>query len=401
MIGLICLSPFFLYIFLIRYWTIHPSDFMEKKILAIAAVAVVIIAGAAAAVVLTDDDGSSDSKKGFYSWDPTVVEVNGDYSNCTPYFMTIAETVYEKVYGDVPEYSGIARSDIPSEYLYSYDSYVTASTEDTITVKTFDNTSTGTSSAYLEKTVNSSPVKVICYTDAYIDTIYMILCNKYGETAHSGNTPQADEALWDLIPAMTSSVKSGLESKFGLTVPASVTILGTGQEDLVNYCSEHSDTQTIVFMSEYNIRATNKNSWWDNCQAIESNTSGNIQFIFTLSNSPAMVLSTIEMIGKVIGSDNTDAMMPSILAEIYVMQKAIDGSGKEISFYCETASGNSVGSNTLMGGIFSSILKMENVFDGSLMGSKMSDEQIISAEPDVIGFYTSDTRSMDEKMRAA
>lgn len=222
-----------------------------------------------------------------------------------------------------------------------------------------------------------------------------------GETAHSGNTPQADEALWDLIPAMTSSVKSGLESKFGLTVPASVTILGTGQEDLVNYCSEHSDTQTIVFMSEYNIRATNKNSWWDNCQAIESNTSGNIQFIFTLSNSPAMVLSTIEMIGKVIGSDNTDAMMTSILAEIYVMQKAIDGSGKEISFYCETASGNSVGSNTLMGGIFSSILKMENVFDGSLMGSKMSDEQIISAEPDVIGFYTSDTRSMDEKMRAA
>ena len=374
---------------------------MNSKIIAIAAVGIIIVAGAAAAVIVMNDGDSGNDKKGFYSWDPTVVEVNGDYSNCTPYFMSIAETVYSAVYGDVPDYSGITLSDIPSEYLYSYDSYVSATAESAITVKTYDNTSTGTSSAYVDKTVNLAPEKVICYTDAYIDTIYMILCDHYGEKAHSGSTPQADAALWDLIPAMTSSVKSGVESKFGIDVPDSVTILGTGQEDLVNYCSEHSDVKTVVFMSEYNIRATNKSSWWTNCEAIESNTSGNIQFVYTLSNSPAMVLSTIEMVGKVIGYDNTDSMLTSILAEIYVMQKAIDDSGVSKTFYCETASGTSVGSNTLMGGIFASILKMDNVFDGSLMGSKMSDEQIVSSEPHVIAFYTSDTRSMDEKMRAA
>ncbi|MDO5854108.1 MAG: hypothetical protein Q4Q62_08790 [Thermoplasmata archaeon] len=374
---------------------------MNSKITAVAVVAVLAVAAIGGYLILNNHGGES-QKGGFYSWDPTVVTVNGDYSNCTPAFMTIAETVFEATYGEVPSYEGISLSDIPEEYLYEYTPYVTENADGTLTVLTYDNNSVGTSEAYAEKTISFTPTKVICYTDAYIDTIYMILCDYYGEEAHSGDSEQAEATLWELIPAMTSSVKSGLESKYGLTVPSSVTILGTGQEDLVDYCASlPSDERVIVFMSEYNIRSTNSSSWWTTNSTIEFNTNGNVRFIYTLSNSPAMVLSTIEMVGKVIGFDNTDSMMTSILAEIYVMQKAIDDSGKTYTFYAETASGNSVGSNTLMGGIFASILKMDNVFDGSLMGSKMSDEDIVMAQPQVIGFYSSDTRSMDEKMRAA
>ena len=316
--------------------------------------------------------------------------------------MTIAETIYEAVYGEVPSYENISIDDIPEEYLYDYTCYYTENDDGTITVLTYDNTSVGTSEAYVEKTISFTPTKIVCYTDAYIDTIYMILCDYYGEVAHSGDSDQAEAKLWELVTAMTSSVQSGLESKYGLTVPDSVTILGTSQEDLVNYCgSLDDDDKVIVFMSEYNIRSTNSSTWWDTNETIEEETDGNVQFIYLLSNSPAMVLSTIEMMGMVIGFDNTEAMMTSILAEIYVMQEAIDEMGVTYTFYAETTSGSAVGSDTLMGGIFNSILKMENIYDGSLMGSSMSDEQIVLAEPDVIGFYTTDSRSMDELMRVS
>ncbi len=387
----------------LEYTSNYIGEMMKSKIIAAICVVIIIVAAAAAYVSLSgSEDGEQENRGGFYSWNPTVVEVNGNYSNCTPSFMTIAETVYKAVYGDVPSFDGISIRDIPSQYLYKYTDYVKESADGTLTVKTFDNTSVGTSEAFFDKNIRFTPTQVLPYTDAYVDTIYCILCDYYGETPRSGDASDAEAALWKLIPALPSSVRDGVESKYGLDVPDSVKIIGTSQEDLVNHCAGiDDDTRLIVFMSEFNIRSTSSNSWWNTNTMIESNNQ-NIQFVYILSNSPAMVLSTTEMIGKVIGYDNTDAMMTSILAEIYVMQNAIDQmhkDGKYPTFYVEMANGNAVGSNTLMGGIFAGILKLDNVYDGSLMGSAMSDEDIVRSEPEVIGFYTSDTRSMDEKMR--
>lgn len=376
---------------------------MNNKVWAVVAAIVIIVAGAGVYVYTNSGDSGEEGKGGFYSWNPNVVEVNDKYSNLTPAFMSIVEEVYTSVYGEIPSYEGISLEDIPEKYLYPYDSYVQSNVDGTLTVKTFDNTSTGTSAAYAEKIISFIPTQIIAYTDTYIDTIYMILCDYYGEEDHVGNSIQADQKLWELIPAMTSTVRDNLENNFGLVVPESVTIIGTSQEDLVDYCSSiSSDENVLVLMSEYNIRSTNKSSWWDTNQSIEANSGGNIQFLYLLSNSPSMVLSSIEMIGKVIGFDNTRSMMTSILAEIYVMQKSIDdlcSDGNYLTFYAETASANSVGSDTLMGGIMDSILKMDNIFDGSLMGSKMSDEDIILAEPQVLIFYDSDSRTLDECMR--
>ncbi|MBR2254556.1 MAG: hypothetical protein IJ856_01860, partial [Candidatus Methanomethylophilaceae archaeon] len=344
---------------------------------------------------------SSKNANGFYSWSPTLVRVDGNYSNCTPAFMTIAETVFKAAYGDVPSYDGIKLADIPAKYLYQYSDYTSVDGSGKLVVKTFDNTSDGKSEAYADKTLDFTPNKVICYTDAYIDTIYHILCDYYGETAY-GDSPKAVAKLWELIPAMTSSVKSGLESKYKLTVPDSVTIIGTGQEDLASYCgSVGASDKVVVFMSEYNIRSTNKSSWWNTNTAITANNP-NVQFVYLLSNSPGMVLSTTEMIGEIIGYDNTEAMMTKILAEIYVMQKAIDDSGKKYTFYVETAAKKAVASNTLMGGIFAYILGLENIVTGdNLMNGELSDEAIISAQPKIIAFYTSDSRSDAECMRVA
>lgn len=369
---------------------------MDRKFIVTMVVAVITIAAIAVAFYESGNSDEKETKGGFYAWDPEVVTVNGNYSNCTPAFMSIAENVYKEVYGEIPSYSNISRADIPSKYLYNYTDYVVSEEEKSITILTFDNTSTGKTEAYKQKTI-SIPEEVICYTDAYVDTIYMILCDYYGEKAHSGDSPQAEAALWKLIHTLPKSVIDGIQSKYGLTVPSDVQVLGATQEDLVNYCQKNTEKKIVVFMSEYNIRSTNTKSWWSINSTIESHSS--TQFVYLLSNSPGMVLSTMEMIGKIIGKDNTDAMMTSVLAEIYVMQKAIDESGKTYTFYCETNAGKAVGSNTLMGGIFASILKMQNVFDGDLMGSSMSDEKIIEAHPEIIAFYSSDVRSDDEKMR--
>ncbi len=336
---------------------------------------------------------------GFYSWNPTMLRVSDNYSNCTPAFMTIAEEAFKAVYGDVPSYDGIKRSDIPSKYLYKYSDY-TSTVNGKLVVKTFDNTSDGKSEAYADKTLEFTPTKVICYTDAYIDTIYHIFCDYYGEKPYSGNDSKSQQALWDLIPAMTSSVKSNLEKNYKLTVPEKVTIINTSQEDLTNYCgSISSKEKVIIFMSEYNIRSTNKSTWWGTNTAISENNP-NIQFVYLLSNSPAMVLSTTEMIGEILGYNSTEAMMTKILAEIYVMQKAIDDKGKTQTFYVETAAKKAVASNTLMGGIFDSILKMTNIVTGdNLMNGTLSDEAIIDAKPTVLAFYKSDSRSDDDCMR--
>ena len=113
-----------------------------------------------------------------------------------------------------------------------------------------------------------------------------------------------------------------------------------------------------------------------------------------------MVLSTTEMIGEIIGYDNTESMMTKTLAEIYVMQKAIDEKKKTYTFYVETAAKKAVASNTLMGGIFDSILKMENIVTGdNLMNGTLSDESIIDAKPQVLAFYKSDSRSDSDCMR--
>ena len=109
----------------------------------------------------------------------------------------------------------------------------------------------------------------------------------------------------------------------------------------------------------------------------------------------------MEMMGEIIGYENTESMMTKILAEIYVMQKAIDESGKKYTFYAETNAKKAVASNTNMGGMFDSILKMTNIVAGdNLMNGTLSDEKIVEAQPDILVFYMNDTRSDDECMRA-
>lgn len=114
---------------------------VNAKVIAVAAVAILVVAGIGIYVTTSGDDDTQ--KGGFYSWDPTVLEVNGAYSNSTPSLLTMLDDLYEGIYGDLPSTDGIDINSIPSEDLWLYEKYVTVNDDGTLSVRTYNSSSTG------------------------------------------------------------------------------------------------------------------------------------------------------------------------------------------------------------------------------------------------------------------
>ncbi|WP_400153739.1 hypothetical protein [Candidatus Methanomassiliicoccus intestinalis] len=375
---------------------------VNAKVIAVAAVAILVVAGIGIYVTTSGDDDTQ--KGGFYSWDPTVLEVNGAYSNSTPSLLTMLDDLYEGIYGDLPSTDGIDINSIPSEDLWLYEKYVTVNDDGTLSVRTYNSSSTGKTAPNAVTSIESTAEKVVCYTAAYVDTIYNILLSYYEEDM--GNSPKADARLWEIVVGVSSDCKSALESDFNIKVPSSVLIFDLGEklvtysEQLANECAE--DENIVIFMTEYNIRSTNAKITEETVNSIENNTNGKVKFVFLLSNSLSMVLSNTEMIGSILGIDYTEEFISDALVDIYAIKSEIKNMAlqEKYTVYVETASGKAAGSGNLITNLLTEILDMDNIADSlTLMESKLSDEQIINSQPDVIIFYSNDSRTMDEKMR--
>lgn len=374
----------------------------NTKFIAVAAIAILIVAGIGVYVATSGDDETQ--KRGFYSWNPTVLEVNGAYSNSTPSLLTMLDDLYEGVYGKLPSTDSIDINSIPSEDLWPYENYVTVNDDGTLSVRTYNSSSTGKTAPNTSTLIEGTAEKVVCYTAAYVDTIYSILQSYYEEDA--GNSPKADARLWEIVVGVSSDCKTALESDFNIKVPSSVLIFDLGEnlvtysEQLADGCSENENV--VIFMTEYNIRSTNVKITEETVKSIENSTDGKVKFVFILSNSLSMVLSNTEMIGSVLGIEHTGEFISNALIDIYAIKSEIKNMAlqEKYTVYVETASGKAAGSGNLITNLLTEILGMDNIADNlTLMESKLSDEQIINSQPDVIIFYSNDSRSMDEKMR--
>lgn len=375
---------------------------VNTKVIAVAAVAILIVAGIG--VYAATSGGDDTQKGGFYSWDPTVLEVNGAYSNSTPSLLTLLDDLYEGIYGKLPSTDNINLNSIPSEDLWQYEKYVTINDDGTLSVRTYNSSSTGKTAPNAVTSIEGPAEKVVCYTAAYVDTIYNILCSYYEEDR--GSSPKADARLWEIVAGVSSDCKSALESDFNIKVPGSVLIFDLGEklvtysEQLAGECAE--DENIVIFMTEYNIRSTNAKITEDTVNAIEKNTNGKVKFVFLLSNSLSMVLSNTEMIGSTLGIEYTEEFISNALIDIYTIKSEIKNMAlqEKYTVYVETASGKAAGSGNLITNLLTEILGLDNIADNlTLMESKLSDEQIINSQPDVIIFYSNDSRTMDEKMR--
>lgn len=375
---------------------------VNAKVIAVAAVATLIVAGIG--IYAATSGGDDTQKGGFYSWDPTVLEVNGAYSNSTPSLLTLLDDLYEGIYGKLPSTDNIDIDSIPSEDLWQYEKYVTMNDDGTLSVRTYNSSSTGKTAPNAVTSIEGTAEKVVCYTAAYVDTIYNILCSYYEEDR--GSSPKADARLWEIVAGVSSDCKSALESDFNIKVPGSVLIFDLGEklvtysEQLAGECAE--DENIVIFMTEYNIRSTNAKITEDTVNAIEKNTNGKVKFVFLLSNSLSMVLSNTEMIGSILGIEYTEEFISNALIDIYAIKSEIKNMAlqEKYTVYVETASGKAAGSGNLITNLLTEILGLDNIADNlTLMESKLSDEQIINSQPDVIIFYSNDSRTMDEKMR--
>ncbi len=388
---------------------------MDKKVMLIAVVAVVAVAVAAIAVMGlgsgpndNNQNGTNNSpediaKGGFYSWDPKILEINSAYTNgSTPRLIT-KQTVelYESIYGKMPSIAGKTRSSIPANYLLDYDNYVTKNGDGSLTVKNYNSSSDGLCKPNTTSVLKGTADKLVIYQASYVDTVYNILCAYYGEKV--GSSPQATAKLWEIVVGLGSGVEATLEKDFKIDVPDGIKVYDKGENMVSNLeaLAKDSDDCIVVLISEYDIR-NNRNVKQATVDGLESSYD-NLRFIFTSTNGLDRVFSSIEMVGFLLGMDNsTDATVTEMLLDVYVMQKAIDDMKKKekMSYYLENTSGKAAGYGNISTFVLTDILKMTNIADSlTLMEGTLSNEQIVTAEPDVVLFYANDKRTMDERMR--
>lgn len=373
----------------------------NHKAIAALLVTILVVAGIGAFFVFNDDKDPS-AKGGFYSWNPEVLEINSSYTNGSTPRMITDQTVslYESIYGDMPSIDGLKRGDIPEKYRIQYEDYVTMNADGTMTVKNYDSKSDGKVTPNTTTLIKSVPDKIVSYQSSYVDTIYNIFCEYYGEKV--GNSPKATAKLWETVVGITPAMIPELDRYFGLKAPSDIMLFDMGENMVSNLekLSDKAQSGVLVIMSEYSIRSTNRAITDDTVNKIESKC-GNLNFIFTSTNGLDRVFSSIEMIGEVLGMNVTEDVVTEMLLDVYVMQKSIDGMGRGIpTYYLESTAGKAAGYGNISTFILSDILKMDNIADElTLMESKLSDEQIITAEPDIILFYTKDSRTLDERMR--
>ena len=281
--------------------------------------------------------------------------------------------------------------DITAGSALNFDSCVTVNPDGSLEVGTFNSSSTGKTGPNATTTIDSIPEKCVCYTAAYVDTIYNILCAKFDETKN--NSPLATAKLWEIVVGMPADCKTALERDFSIDVPEGILIFDLGEnlmtysQQLADECGE--DENIVILMTEYNIRSTNAKITESTVQTIESNTGGKVKFVFVLSNSLSMVMSNTEMIGTLLGIDNTQDFIENIQIKIHVMKDAISKMQLESKkkVYVETAAGKAAGSENLITNLLTDILDLKNIADYlELMDSKLSDEQIVSEKPDIIIF---------------
>ena len=346
---------------------------------------------------------------GWYSWHPYLLEAKYAFITYTPSIATLLVDLYEGVYGDLPE-ATISASEIPEKYQTNYESRVSGSyaTGGVSFYSGYDlmNSSDGD----VLETLTSKPGTIISFSGSTNDTIYNLLCQKYGEVPYSGNSPKSEAALWDMIYAGSKSATENFEKRFGLTVPESVIRLGEDASKmdtslLMSTCYDACQKygSCVVFMSNSIPASLSADKQAD---LKEIATKSNTTFYFIKSKSINDTLGCTEITGAIVDmQDEAKAVIEKAQLDIYRVKKAVDdykqNGGEDLTVYLEANSGKGAPRGSIAGSLFK-ILGWENIVDSD--GSsfvQLSEETIIKEKPDIIIFYDKslDSRTIEEKMR--
>jgi len=356
---------------------------MNSKIIVVSVVAILIIAGIS--VFVWSDN--KEENGGWYAWDPTIGEVDYTKISTTPQIIDQLETMYEVVYGTLPSTDGVT---IPDGKELQYNSLVTK-VSGGIEVKSNYTNSSGfldTKTIYFTDS-EISKMKIISYgygiTDSYVD---LLGATVWDTVVAAGNTTWDDYPDNEMINWSDGGSSGSLGSEYNLSELNLLSYLEkAGAKDNGNtyclvvwgYIQNYDDVVKMLFDNGYtNVEV--------------------LRVDYYAITSFEYLLSVQDLLGQIVGIDSLDnGVISNFQLRYYVIEEALESDTDVKKVYLERADKKSPGSETLSQLCFDTLkLTNINITKGTTM---LSDEVIVSEQPDYIFFVKGDTRSMDQRMR--
>ncbi|MDR1404162.1 MAG: hypothetical protein LBJ20_01150 [Candidatus Methanoplasma sp.] len=373
-----------------------------KKIIAVFAAIVVVIAAAAAVIVL--NSGSENEKGGLYALNAQVISVDMGGISATPKMVESIEDLYGQVYGDYVR-TGFTINDAKSDTEFwnkycDYDSVVASNPDGSYTVRI------EIQSGEREITLEAEADAMLSMGTIYMTTVYYYLCHKYSEEPYSdgalGNGDLKEE-FQRVIAGGTSLTYVGNQTELGGYFDADQ-YLDAGQNTIGNYDLEKmgQHVKDLADMGRSVILVGSGKSVSDSSYATIRNvvlTQGGEEAVLVTATDIKDAFANIECLGYILGyGEYANALIEDLQVRLYTVYYSIQQRNQNTeghSVYWEDYSGSSIRAT----GMSANIMNFMGWDTSLLTNSEIDTEALLQEKPDIIVFYTNDTRPMDTKMR--
>lgn len=375
---------------------------MNGKIIAIAAVVVLVAAGVGVGVYALNND-KDEKTGGLYDLKADVLYVDMGGMSSTPKMAETIEYMYEEVYGKLAKGADDLTLDQAKANADFWDNYGKYTPTATVANDGKITYSTLVDSSKKQNITLDKPADVLLSTGtAYHTIIYYALCQKYNVEPYSKEADNNTNLVNDFRAiAKGSLLSSSIETSTPglLKYYADDYISDAGS--LKNYDLEQlgkdvkkftDQGKSVILMGSGTIAKDKNKSVYDTTVANGG------QIALNSATSIPTTYAGIDLVGKLFGlQDYTDKVIQDLQLRLYKVWWSVQQKQETHKAYFESSSGTA-SKDTGSGAELCKFLG----FDISLFDGKEHDtESLLAAQPDVLIFYTNDTRDEDVKMRIA
>ncbi len=381
-----------------------PSEVrqMGGKTLKIASVAVVAVVIVAAVAMIP---GMTEGERGLYRLDASYVEVSMGRCSASPVVVGTLETIFDAHYGDLPDrtytHDEVMADTAFAETHCSWEPLVTSNPDGTVTVHSH------TSVYGDEDVVMDVADSMVVMSTVFTDTLYYLLCQEHGVEPYSEeglSHPGLGEDLRSMVAggldadyyadqgAEYMEAYGVLDGYLDLGVKSATKVDPEVLTDVMSRAS--GDGSSAVYLAYGSLIREDKQyrANTDPCRSTGS------EYAFMDPQSIPDISACIDAVGRIMGFDEAviTGLIEDVQCDMYAVYRAVqsESDGDRPLVYWEYSSGKSV--KTAMGREIMSFMG----FDTRLMdGSEYDLEALMLESPDVLCFYDTDPRTMDERMR--
>lgn len=377
---------------------------MKTKILTVAVVAILGLT-AAAVIVNLDGNDEDESRGGLYDLGALVLNVDMGGVTASPKMIDTLEYLYTEVYGETLHSADdftmddlMTDQDFWDEYC-DYESIITENEDGTYEVITTFRE--GTSTVNLEEAD-----RMLSTSTMYMTTVYYLICDKFNVEPYSA------EALTNvnLVNEFQKIVAGGttlsyIENQTELFDYFDSDVYLEGSNSVRNYdhetlgehvreLLERDPEAKIIFVgSGTSMTASDIDGITDIVD-----TQGGEAAIFASASNIKDTFGNIEMLATVLGyKENVEDIIQDLQKRLYAVYLSLQEQEDTHKVYWESSGGTAIRDRGMSAALMSFM-----GWDTSLLGMGAVDlETLLYEQPDIMIFYSNDTREDDVKMRIA